>query len=201
MPGAPPAPKATLPPTRPTDFPVGLEAPTGPAVVAPFSNGSKKRTWGEVDMQNAEGTQFGSGRGLKHARRGGRFDGDRSHGGFTPGGPPSAPFLQPPPGMPQFDPNNPLKAMLEMQAMGIPLPPMPDYGPQDPGRPQQRRRQRCRDYDTKGYCARGSACMFEHGNDSIFVPPARPAEGDGKFLLHCGMPYARAVRPRVLAIC
>ena len=30
-----------------------------------------------------------------------------------------------------------------------------------------RQRQRCRDYDTKGFCARGSACPFDHGNDPI----------------------------------
>ena len=28
-------------------------------------------------------------------------------------------------------------------------------------------RQRCRDYDTKGFCVRGSACPFDHGNDHI----------------------------------
>ena len=30
-----------------------------------------------------------------------------------------------------------------------------------------RKRRRCQDYDTKGYCVRGSACHFDHGNDHI----------------------------------
>ena len=30
-----------------------------------------------------------------------------------------------------------------------------------------RKRQRCQDYDTKGFCVRGSACPFDHGNDHI----------------------------------
>ena len=32
-----------------------------------------------------------------------------------------------------------------------------------------RRRQRCQDYDTKGFCVRGSACPFDHGNDHIIT--------------------------------
>lgn len=32
------------------------------------------------------------------------------------------------------------------------------------------KRQRCRDYDTKGFCVRGSACPFDHGNDHLVAP-------------------------------
>ncbi|KAI1461503.1 hypothetical protein F4805DRAFT_414386 [Annulohypoxylon moriforme] len=36
--------------------------------------------------------------------------------------------------------------------------------------PTPRRRKRCRDYDTKGYCSRGNKCKFEHGVDSLTLP-------------------------------
>jgi hypothetical protein len=32
------------------------------------------------------------------------------------------------------------------------------------------KRQRCRDYDTKGFCVRGSACHFDHGNNHLVAP-------------------------------
>jgi hypothetical protein len=38
------------------------------------------------------------------------------------------------------------------------------------GRLGQMGGRRCRDYDTKGFCARGNSCKFEHGQDSIYVP-------------------------------
>lgn len=31
-------------------------------------------------------------------------------------------------------------------------------------------RQRCRDYDTKGFCVRGAACPYDHGNDHLVAP-------------------------------
>ncbi|KAG0212711.1 hypothetical protein BGX28_005744 [Mortierella sp. GBA30] len=34
---------------------------------------------------------------------------------------------------------------------------------------QERRRQRCRDYDEKGYCMRGDNCQYDHGDDRIVV--------------------------------
>lgn len=92
----------------------------------------------------------------------------------------------PPPGFP-FDPNDPMGAIIAMQAMGFPpLPGMPQFAQagsltgfeqpnaqRSPGAdvPAARKiRERCRDYDTKGFCARGSACPFEHGMDHIVVP-------------------------------
>jgi RNA-binding protein 26 len=75
-----------------------------------------------------------------------------------------------------------MAAFLAMQAMGIPIPGMPTLpqasspgsrGP-PPGIPQKK--QRCRDYDQKGFCARGNTCMFEHGQDSIYVPPGTNGE-------------------------
>ena len=94
--------------------------------------------------------------------------------------------LIPPPGLP-FDPNDPMMAMMTLQAMGLPpLPGMPlvpqvpsptgypPYGEQgSPNSDQAMKNKvnvRCRDYDTKGFCARGNLCSFEHGNDHIVVP-------------------------------
>ncbi|KAF9279938.1 hypothetical protein BGZ68_007603 [Mortierella alpina] len=34
---------------------------------------------------------------------------------------------------------------------------------------QERRRQRCRDYDEKGFCMRGDDCPYDHGEDRIVV--------------------------------
>ncbi|KAG9325800.1 hypothetical protein KVV02_005724 [Mortierella alpina] len=38
-----------------------------------------------------------------------------------------------------------------------------------PGFGQERRRQRCRDYDEKGFCLRGDDCPYDHGEDRIVV--------------------------------
>ncbi|KAF9968692.1 hypothetical protein BGZ70_010198 [Mortierella alpina] len=38
-----------------------------------------------------------------------------------------------------------------------------------PGFGQERRRQRCRDYDEKGFCMRGDDCPYDHGEDRIVV--------------------------------
>lgn len=78
------------------------------------------------------------------------------------------------PGMTHFDPKSALEAIMQMQAMGIPYPGMAEFMAQMPhgggGRGSQRRRGRCRDFDTKGYCSRGNQCMYDHGNSSIYVP-------------------------------
>ena len=115
----------------------------------------------------------------------------RGRGGFT-GGRASPMNLQhmpspgypdmpsPPLGMPPFDQNNPIAAMLAMQSMGILPPNMPGHpqatSPLDmrpSGPPLQMRKRRCRDYDEKGFCARGNTCMFEHDEHSIWVPSAQ----------------------------
>lgn len=103
---------------------------------------------------------------------------------MPPQGFPNMPGMpSPPAGMPPIDPNNPMAAIMAMQAMGFPLPGMPPFpqapspgarGPSAMGMPQKK--QRCRDYDQKGFCARGNTCMFEHGQDSIYVPPGSNGE-------------------------
>jgi RNA recognition motif-containing protein len=86
---------------------------------------------------------------------------------------PMAPTQQLPSTIPGFDPNNPMSAILAMQAllplMGFQLPNQGTTVGQGNGR-------RCYDYDSKGFCARGSACPYEHGTDSIVVPTMRGKE-------------------------
>ena len=142
--------------------------------------------------------QAGGGRPMKQPRRGGRrnrMDNMRDpwQGGFRP------PFDMPP-----FDPNNPLEAMMQMQAMGLPFPGMPDqFGRGFPGGGnQQHRRRPCPDFQTKGYCSRGSTCTYDHGNESIF-PPNMMEQADGALYLcifalanrHL-LTYAARVRPQ-----
>ena len=200
LPGAPPPPprQKSLPPFAP---PTGPSAPSYGNLGMPGAplgpqNGSRKRSYndrGDGDAQD-RGASYGdlNGRSFKQPRRGGMgrnmgrgnfdnlnngrggFQGRPSSGGLPPQGLPNMPGMpSPPPGMPQMDPNNPMAAILAMQAAGYPLPGMPPFPqaslPEVRGMPQKK--QRCRDYDQKGFCARGNTCMFEHGQDSIYVPP------------------------------
>ena len=188
LPGALPLPKLSAPPTaRPQALPFdGIPMMSQGPPTGPSQNGSRKRPYneqGDVDMQGAN--EFGA-RSFKQPRRGrgGRMQDPSSFrrgppsGGFPGGGYQPPQLSAPQPGAPIFDPNNPMDALLKLQALGMPLPPMPDFAPHGPsalgGGQPARRRQRCRDYDIKGYCARGNTCMFEHGTDSIFVPPPMP---------------------------
>ncbi|EON69236.1 hypothetical protein W97_08496 [Coniosporium apollinis CBS 100218] len=93
----------------------------------------------------------------------------------------------PPPGFPPLDPNNPLAAILAMQALGFPsipgFPPLPTAGsptntfsqpgsqapPARDAAPMRQPGRRCQDYDTKGFCALGGSCPYEHGTNHIVV--------------------------------
>ncbi|KAH6996501.1 hypothetical protein BKA56DRAFT_471470 [Ilyonectria sp. MPI-CAGE-AT-0026] len=166
IPGAPPPPKfsSELPPTQPASFDSGV--PNG---------GSRKRGFHDRDEFDGPDTRDGSnhaGRAYKQPRRGGRGGrGDDMRGGRY-GGPPGAMHGFPPQqDMPTFDPNNPMEAFMQLQAMGLQYPGMPKFPqPYGSGRGQPRRKGRCRDFDTKGFCSRGSTCQYDHGNESIFMP-------------------------------
>lgn len=139
-------------------------------------------------------------RQIKQLRRGGRggrengFGNRGGRGGFQDPGysfpqavspqlPPTFPNMPMPARLP-FDPNDPMAAIMAMQAMGLPpLPGMPTlHGAVSPEGPHQfggqgssgfagsGRRERCRDYDTQGYCARGDSCPYEHGTDRLIAP-------------------------------
>lgn len=111
------------------------------------------------------------GRGNKQMRRGGEMGRGRGRGGMQTQ--PYQQISQPPqmpPGFPTFDPNNPMAAIMAMQAMGFPtMPGFPQMSGQQTSIPPGNGI-RCRDYDTQGFCAKGSECPFEHGEDTIVMP-------------------------------
>ncbi|KAK3400122.1 hypothetical protein B0T20DRAFT_177395 [Sordaria brevicollis] len=182
LPDAPPVPKHALPPpayaSAPAAFPAiqppGLsydDAPGHLPQFPPYAGQSRKRSFDGRDEVDGRDGQYG-GRALKQPRRGAGF-GFGGRGGRPEAGnghlnsayPPYAENGQLPPG---FLTNMTETLAALQQQMG--LPPAPGYPGPGPGQ-GQRRRARCRDYETKGYCSRGNTCLFEHGDDSIYVPP------------------------------
>ena len=190
-------------------------APTGPVGVYPqmspqggYSKSlpqSRKRSYNDrMEDESASDPHYGrSERQIKQIRRGGSrvdrggaFSRQGSRGGLhTSGSPPNQspqhplgfPTMPAPPSGLPFDPNDPMMAMMTLQAMGLPpLPGMPPISQvpsptgyssyvdqRSPGSDPPTRNKinaRCRDYDTKGFCTRGNLCPFEHGNDHIVVP-------------------------------
>lgn len=145
MPGAPPAPK----PNANTDTTSNL--PPRPP------NLRKRGLDDDDDFREYDGYPQQGERAYKQPRRGGRRNG--GFGGYMPPGGMA--------NMPRFDPNNPMEALMTMQAMGMPFPNMPDYGGQGAAN-RQRRRGRCRDFDNKGYCSRGSTCAYDHSQEPIY---------------------------------
>lgn len=147
-------------------------------------NESKKRSYSYHDWDREEDANGqiqsyqGGERPVKHARRGARGYDQRStrqslKASRQYGMPQRMPQLPtPPPGMPQFDPNNPMASMLAMQQMMGMFPDMVNGASPTNGhsfKPPQRK-QRCRDYDVKGFCAAGASCPYEHGEDTFVVP-------------------------------
>jgi len=182
----------------PSARPTTANRPTAPVYAPPrrasfeppkFPSESRKRSYHDWDMegveqQNGRIQSYESGdRPMKQARRGGR-------GGYEPRGarqsqqvarmygglPPPLqlpPLPTPPPGMPPLDPDDSMAQFMAMaQIMGFPLPPLPTAGPPPAinGYGQQQTGQRCKDYDTKGFCARGVSCPYEHGDNPYIVP-------------------------------
>ena len=166
-------------------------------------NGSRKRGFHDRDdfdtPDGRDGPQQG-GRIFKQARRGGRGGRDDMRGRQPMYGLPSQPDLS------SFDPNNPMEAFMQLQAMGMQYPGLPKFPPTfDQGRNQPRKRGRCRDFDTKGFCSRGSTCKFDHGNESIFVPGMGPS-GEGQCLrflwpVSCMSSLAACVHRQASMIC
>ena len=196
-------------PSVPT-IPQNLPIPTGPmSTHSPsnsksangYSNGqqqSRKRSYNE-SQDGTKGNDFHYGqndRQMKHIRRGGANNGGRgtfqaqgrdfaSHQslpGMPPSGPMSFPGISRGPSALPFDPNDPVAAMIAMQALGMPLAGLPGTG-SSPNFVQagakintsgasgkNRIDARCRDYDTKGFCLRGIACPFNHGDNQVVVP-------------------------------
>lgn len=189
-PALPAASQAELPPPETMDFNQPISQPVPQPFMTPtfnqgnippanipgrggFENGSqsssRKRGFQDISHPGPDqgGYQRGADRPFKsqRGRRGfrggsGGWDGRQSGPQNQAGGYQGAPV---PPGFPPFDPNNPLSQML---AMGFPqmpgMPPMPPLG-QYPN--QAKIAQRCKDYDTLGYCVLASSCPYQHGTE------------------------------------
>ena len=153
---------------------------------------------GDRQMKQMRRGNLSNGRGGSgHGRHERDFQLPNNPPGITPSLSAGFPGLQMPAnGMP-FDPSDPIGAILAMQAMGFPpLPALPDLSqagspaafPSGTGQlpfleasaGKSNINARCRDYDTKGFCARGNACPFDHGNTQIIVP----GQHEGQYL-HC----------------
>jgi RNA-binding protein 26 len=195
-------------PTGPGFAPLGNGfVPTGPAHEQGFDQGAqqgrgKKRSYNDREDGGGAYTygQFPGARPQKQPRRfqnGGR-DGagagpgrggfQNNQGNFMMPPMPPPPPLPTGPGMPPLDPKAAMDAMLRLQSMGFPMPPQLPGGPPmgngaQPAQARQRPRKRCRDYDEKGFCARGAKCRFQHGPDApepvqaLPIPPV-PNGGD-----------------------
>lgn len=144
MPGAPPVPKLPSPDNSNTS----ANLPQKP------SNSRKRAFDDSGDVHEHNGQQQHEDRAYKQPRRNGR-----PNDGFAGFVPPTGMANLPP-----FDLNNPMEAFMRMQAMGMPFPGMPDYRGHGPGKRQHKRR-RCRDFDNKGYCSRGSTCVYDHSQE------------------------------------
>ena len=158
-----------------------LPAGAAPSYPPQFQDGSRKRAYNDWDDPNAEiGRDAGfGGRPLKQLRRGGRGPRQDDMVNFRGGVTGMPPF--PPPGqlghqgppLPStvgyFDPKGAMDAIFGMSlATGHPMPELLSH---DRGRPPKKRK-KCRDWEKKGYCQRGSSCMFDHSSDAAY--PALP---------------------------
>jgi len=193
LPGAPPPPAArhATGHQQPASGLFYDDVPAGdpPPFPARPQNGSKKRAYTDWDDANAQaGGDAGAGRrSFKQPRRGGRgprldeANHARAGGPGVPVGFPHAGQLPPAPGLPGptsvgfFDPRGAMDAIYGMSlATGHP---MPEFSPYDRSRPPKKRK-KCRDWEKKGYCQRGSSCNFEHSNDAGYASlPSMPFAG------------------------
>jgi len=97
------------------------------------------------------------------------------------GMPPMPPAGAFPPWMPPPNPNDPMTAFLAAQAAaawgftaGVPG--------SKPGEKKivKKVRERCKDYDEKGFCMKGDMCPYEHGVDLI-IAPSQQTKAEGAF--------------------
>ena len=146
--------------------------------------GPRKRSYSGRGGNDADSHYLQEDRQIKQPRTAGRGRGDTFRGKIGRGGDlpglgdvnytgkhdipahfPNFP-LEEPLNMP-FYPNDTFAAMAAFQAMGLPVPQLPqadNWGPSGPGR------DRCIDYDTVGFCAKGSACTYQHDTNHVVVP-------------------------------
>ncbi|UPX10297.1 uncharacterized protein EKO05_0000964 [Ascochyta rabiei] len=127
-----------------------------------------------LDLHSSRHT--GNDRPAKQATRRGK---NGRAGGLNAQAPAFAPMPNMPPfspafgHVPPFDPGNPMAFLAMAAALGINLPgmpPMPVFNAQGADTSNVR----CADYDTKGFCAAGTVCPYQHG---LEYDPDHPAQG------------------------
>ncbi|KAK4146733.1 uncharacterized protein C8A04DRAFT_25301 [Dichotomopilus funicola] len=160
-----------------------------PALPPPFSNGSRKRGYTDWDdpnanVQNGGGHAFG-GRPVKQPRRGRRDSRSDTlnkwyREGMSDAVAGQVPYAQgaagPPATVGYFNPQNGAVggSLFGMSmATGHPMPDFLGGGHFAPGK----KRKKCRDFEKKGFCPRGTSCTFAHGNDSVYGGPPGPPFG------------------------
>lgn len=141
---------------------------------------SRKRKQNERDTSQSRDGHAGHDRPVKQtARRGGK---NGRMGGLNAQAPAFAPTPTMPPfnpinafgDVPPFDPTNPMALMAMAAAFGLQMPGMP---PMPGSNGQEKSNIRCADYDTKGFCAAGSFCPYEHGLEYDQGQPAQALNG------------------------
>lgn len=172
LPGAPPPPEKRHEPTGENLY-AGFPAFSAPSDTS-ASIISRKRSFN--DRGHADG-EYGMGeeRAYKQPRRS-LLDAAVSSPNGYPGQPHNnAGFPQLNYGMAQYDPNFP-QAPPGPNDWRVQLPQgtgaYPQVSTHLSSHGSRRKRQRCRDFANKGYCARGNACQYDHGIEPIWVPPA-----------------------------
>ncbi|KAF2127766.1 hypothetical protein P153DRAFT_368322 [Dothidotthia symphoricarpi CBS 119687] len=165
-------------PDRPTGTSAHFEAP-GLHIQTDRGQQSRKRKLNERETSRSrEGHDAAHNRPSKQTLRKGSKNARNSQGGMVPqvGFSAFAPMATmsnlppPPPGVPPFDRSNPMAFMAMAAAFGINIPGLdPSNLPnaQIPAPSGKDRRGRCRDYDTKGFCAFGHMCSFEHVAEDV----------------------------------
>ncbi|KAI0542940.1 hypothetical protein GGR58DRAFT_450104 [Xylaria digitata] len=166
-----------------------------PLAPPPFSQTtSRKRTYGDRDDGDVDiilNNQPPYVPPFKQPRRGGGFGqrGGRYEDAYAPksyraprfpGPPGSVPYGAPLPfAPPPIDAHSIMENIAILQALlpsAADLPPSGYSGTALP--PPRRRKQRCRDFDSKGYCSRGNNCNFEHRAEQAYILPPIPGAAD-----------------------
>ena len=183
-------------PTQTQPFPAASISSQKPSLSTQPDQDSRKRSYNEAGLGGPDPNSRYASRGDRQVKqmrgrggRGGRGNGYPQGNGYNSyaqsgspsvGMPPGFQAMPTLPGMPQFDPNDPMSAIIAMQAMGMPLPGMEGMLPQQmdvqtsPGSNRIVTKGVCRDYVNKGFCTRGNACPYKHVN-----PVVVPGQNEG----------------------
>lgn len=84
-----------------------------------------------------------------------------------------------------YDPESQMAAFMDMnRQLQMAWGGFPQQHPQNGNRGgRKKKNRRCRDFDKKGYCAKGASCRFEHGYEGGFMPSMGNV-GEGKLLFY-----------------